>query len=168
MVISPKTKVLDLIGAYPELERTLVDMVPAFKLLKNPVLRKTVARVSTLQQAAHIGNLEVGDLVNRLRSEIGQEGGEFTTGEHYNTVQPAWFREKSVVREFNIQDILSGGEQPISLVLEDLRKMQKGELYKVVAPFLPAPLIDKSASLGFDHWINWINTEKLAVYFYKN
>ena len=50
ITISPKTKVGELLDAYPELEPVLMAMSPAFEKLKNPVLRKTVARVATLQQ----------------------------------------------------------------------------------------------------------------------
>ena len=57
IIISPKTKVLALIEAYPQLENTLISYVPVFEKLKNPVLRRTVAKIATLQQAAVIGNV---------------------------------------------------------------------------------------------------------------
>ena len=50
ITISPKTKVGELLDAYPELENVLMAMSPAFEKLKNPILRKTVAKVATLQQ----------------------------------------------------------------------------------------------------------------------
>ncbi len=34
----------------------------AFKKLKNPVLKRTVAKIATLQQAATVGNVKVEDL----------------------------------------------------------------------------------------------------------
>ena len=58
LVISPKTKVLQLIEAYPQLEEVLINYLPAFKKLKNPVLRKTVAKITTLQQASIVGNVK--------------------------------------------------------------------------------------------------------------
>ena len=51
LIITPKTKVLQLIEAYPHLEDVLIEYVPAFKKLKNPILRNTVAKIATLQQA---------------------------------------------------------------------------------------------------------------------
>ena len=72
LIITPKTKVLQAIEAYPQLEQVLIEFVPAFEKLKNPVLRNTVARVTSLQQAAAVGKVKVEDLINRLRSEIGQ------------------------------------------------------------------------------------------------
>ena len=59
LVITPKTKVAELLSTYPELEDVLVDMAPAFKKLKNPVLRRTIARVTSLQQAASVGEVPV-------------------------------------------------------------------------------------------------------------
>ena len=67
LIISPKTKVLQLIEAYPQLEDTLIDYVPAFRKLKNPILRNTVAKITTLQQAATIGNVKVEELINLFR-----------------------------------------------------------------------------------------------------
>ena len=59
LIITPKTKVFQLIETYPQLEDVLIDYVPAFKKLKNPVLRKTVAKIATLQQAASVGGVKV-------------------------------------------------------------------------------------------------------------
>ena len=70
--ITPKTKIAELLSAYPQLEEKLVKMSPAFEKLKNPILRKTIARITSLQQAAMAGNINVGDLINKLRQEVGQ------------------------------------------------------------------------------------------------
>ena len=82
LIITPKTKVLDIIEAYPVLEDVLISYVPAFEKLKNPLLRRTVGKVATLQQAALIGNVSVGDLVNYLREKIGQNEVEIHFEEH--------------------------------------------------------------------------------------
>ena len=96
LIITPKTKVLELIEAYPQLEDILIDYAPAFKKLKNPVLRKTVARIATLQQAAAVGHVKVEDLINRLRSEVGQDLFSGQSSVAYNTVKPGWFSEDSI------------------------------------------------------------------------
>src|SRR5690606_19201848 len=93
IIISPKTKVLQLIETWPQLESVLIDYVPAFSKLKNPVLRKTVAKIATLQQAAAIGNVKVEDLINRLRKEVGQDLPGETQGIGYNISRPWWMDE---------------------------------------------------------------------------
>ena len=48
LLIGPETTVGAMIEAYPELESVLVEMAPAFAKLRNPVVRRTVAKVATL------------------------------------------------------------------------------------------------------------------------
>jgi len=73
LIISPRTKIGEILSAYPELEKILIDLSPSFKSLKNPALRKTIGKVATLQQTALIGNIPVNTIVNALRKELGQE-----------------------------------------------------------------------------------------------
>ncbi len=60
LIITPKTKIYDLLESYPELEDVLLSSAPEFKKLKNPVLRKTIARITNIGQAATIGGSECG------------------------------------------------------------------------------------------------------------
>ena len=48
--ISPETKIGSLLDRFPDLEKTLLEMAPEFKKLRNPILRKTIARVTSLRQ----------------------------------------------------------------------------------------------------------------------
>ena len=167
LIITPKTKVLELIEAYPHLEDILIKYVPAFSKLKNPLLRRTVAKIATLQQAAGIGNVKTGDLINLLRKEVGQE--LINTGNEtaYNTKKPSWFEETLIEKEFDIREMLAAGEQPVNQVISDLTHLNKGKIYKLTSPFLPAPLIDKAISLKIDHWVLKEPENLVLVYFYK-
>ena len=69
--ITPDMKVGALLEAYPELEEVLIELAPVFAKLRNPVLRRTVAKVTTLRQAASVGGLSLGDMIGRLRSAAG-------------------------------------------------------------------------------------------------
>ena len=73
LLINPKTKIGDLLDRYPELEDVLIDLVPTFKKLRNPVLRKTIARMTSLQQASVVGGIDLNKLINKLRQSVGQE-----------------------------------------------------------------------------------------------
>ncbi|MGD8466277.1 MAG: DUF1858 domain-containing protein [Anaerolineae bacterium] len=164
-IIAPKTKVAELISAYPQLEQVLIDYVPAFEKLKNPVLRKTVARITTLQQAAAVGGVSVQDLINHLRKEAGQEllrGAETAT---YVTEQPDWFSEGRIVTELDAKGMLAAGEQPVNQVIADLNALDRGDIYKLIAPFMPAPLVDKASSLGIAHWVTAHDDQELVIYF---
>ena len=167
LIITPKTKVLQLLEAYPELEETLIACAPPFKKLKNPVLRKTVAKIATLQQAAAIGNMKVDELVNILRKEVGQDLLAGETGHQYNTVKPAWFREDRISKELDAREMIEAGDQPVNQVIADLNQLPDGSIYKLIAPFLPAPLIDKATSLSLSHWVDHRGAEEYYIYFAK-
>ena len=72
-LIEAETKVGTLLEQYPELEDVLIGLAPPFKKLKNPFLRRSVAKVASLRQAAAVARLPVGELVNTLRKEVGQD-----------------------------------------------------------------------------------------------
>lgn len=168
LIITPKTKVYDLLEEYPQLEELLIQLAPPFKKLKNPILRKTIAKITTLSQAAVVGSLNVEELVNRLRTEIGQTevliNAEETT---YNTSKPNWYNDALVVKAIDIRDMLHAGEQPVHEVLSAIKQLGNEDILKVIAPFIPAPLLDKSIGMEYKHWLKKINEEHYVVYFLK-
>jgi len=167
IIITPRTKIFELIEAYPTLEDILIQYVPAFKKLKNPVLRRTIAKVATLQQAAAIGNVKVEELVNTLRKHVGQDLMEINEMGKYVTEKPSWFRAEAVVKELDARDMLARGEHPVNQVIADLKTLKESEIYKLVVPFLAAPLVDKAISLGYKHWIHQVSDEWFEIYFAK-
>ena len=151
LIITPKTKVGELLDAYPQLEGLLIEMSPAFAKLKNPVLRKTVARVASLQQAALIGGLKVDELVNRLRKEAGQAEMEGTgeTEDALTSTPPAWFNESVITVRFDATLLINAGENPMGLIIEAFQVLKPGETGELKTPFLPAPILDKFRNRGF-------------------
>ena len=167
LIITPKTKVLELIETYPELEDVLIEYAPAFKNLKNPVLRRTVAKIATLQQAAAIGGVKTEELINRLRKEIKQDLASENIDIQYNYRKPDWFAEEKIVKRFNASEMLAAGEHPVNQVIADLNQLEEGKIYELKAPFLTAPLIDKATSLGLKHWVDQRSDEEFYICFVK-
>lgn len=165
--ITPQTRVAELLDAYPQLEPVLLSLSPAFKKLKNPVLRKTLARVATLQQVARIGNLDPGMFISRLRSEAGLADSPTasTGGGSSPSEMPPWFLEEKVVEMIDIRPMLAAGEQPMAFVLDRLQKLAGGDILAVKAPFEAAPLLDAARKKGFMTWIKTISTEEVVNYF---
>ena len=169
LIITPKTKIYDLLEAYPELEDILISSAPEFKKLKNPVLRKTIARITNIGQAATIGGLDVQDLVNRLREKVGQGNIDQLddTGVKYVSVCPAWFKQEAVVNTIDINEMLNKGEQPVHEVLAAIKELDKNEILEIIASFIPAPLLDKTLSLEYKHWLKKISEREFRIYFMK-
>jgi hypothetical protein len=169
LVITPKTKIYDLLESYPELEDILIDSAPEFKKLKNPLLRKTITRITNISQAAIIGNLNVEELVNRLREKVGQNTLEQLddSGTKYVTTCPGWFRKEAVAQTIDIREMLNRGEQPVHEVLAAIKKLNENDILEIIAPFIPAPLLDKTLSLEYKHWLDKKSDSEYMVYFSK-
>ncbi len=151
VIITPKTKIGVLLESYPGLESVLISMSPAFAKLKNPVLRKTVARVASIQQIAAVGGLNADEIVNRLRKEVGQTTGEEESSESENLSAdiPAWFDEMKIVIRFDASPVINSGGSPMIDILNRTKEMNPGEIFELMTPFVPAPIIDMLKSKGF-------------------
>ena len=75
MEINAKTKIDDLLKQHPYLIDFLITLSPMFKNLKNPVMRKTLGKVASLEKVAGIGGLEVESLISALNAEIKKQTG---------------------------------------------------------------------------------------------
>jgi len=166
MIITPKSKLMQVLETYPELEDKLISYIPAFKELKNPILRKTIARIATMQQVAAIGKIKVEDLINMLRKLVGQDCIESSDDFEINREQPKWYKNEKVTKSFDARDMLARGEHPVNQVISDLSEIGVTEIYELIASFLPVPLIEKGASLGFEHYVVE-EGELVKVYFRK-
>ncbi len=67
-------------------------------------------------------------------------------------IVPDWFSEDKVTNTYDTREMLVGGGHPVAKVLEDLAYFEAGDIYELVTPFLPAPLLDKVKAQGFDCW----------------
>ena len=166
LLITPKTRVGELLDSYPELEQVLMELSPAFTKLKNPVLRKTVAKVATLQQAASLGKIPVTEVINTLRMEVGQQlfEGE-VSGNDINYDMPGWFDPGKVKVSFNASPLIDSGQNPMQEVLAHLEKTNAGEIFLLITPFVPAPIIELINRRGYAHYCMATDQEQCSTYF---
>lgn len=163
IIISPKTRVGELLDNFPELESVLMQMSPAFEKLRNPILRKTIARVATLQQVAVVGGLNVEDVVNRLRKEAGQTDGlENNTEPGYiSSVTPDWFNESKIITRYDASPVINSGGSPMNEILHQTNQLKPGEVFELRTPFIPAPIIDLLKGKGFK--VHCVQNENIVV-----
>lgn len=168
LIIRPKTKVGELLDVYPQLEDVLIGIVPAFKKLKNPILRKTVAKVTTLQQAAVVGKVKLEDILNPLREAVGQTSELLTEEEkEYFNEKPEWFAEDKIVKTINAASLLNSGENPLGAIINGAHSLEGNSILKVVHEFVPAPIIDELAKENFDYWLTK-NNDEINLFFIKS
>ena len=152
--INGDTKIAALSDAYPELEETLIEMAPPFKKLRNPILRRSVAKVASLRQAASVGRLPIAEMVNALRAAVGLKpiNNETTHEVHdHFGAQPAWFDESRIVTRLNESDF-DESRMPIISIIKRCKELREGEILEIRTGFLPAPGIDLMLAKGFLSW----------------
>lgn len=156
--ITPKTKVEELLDAYPALEEVLIEISPVFAKLKNPILRKTVAKVATLQQAAIIGGMPVEELVNRLRQETGQELNAVGSDsiDYLSATPPEWFSPDKVTDHFDATRMINAGDSPMNEIFHRVKKLEDGNILELVTPFVPAPILEIMIEKGYLVWVKKI------------
>ncbi len=75
LTITPKTTVHSLLKEYPFLLDYLAEYHPEFKKLTNPVLRKTVGRMATLDAVAQQADVPLNRLTDDIATEIEKQTG---------------------------------------------------------------------------------------------
>jgi len=168
--IHPSTKVAQLLDAYPELEEILIRMAPPFKKLKNPILRKSVAKIATLKQAAVAGRLELTSMINQLRDAVGQaplDATETFSEEDYLGTAPGWFNQSCVAS--SIDDRAGDSdEMAINRVLRALKELGEHQVVELTTTFLPAPGIDAARKKKLLTWTVREEEELYRTYFTRS
>ena len=151
MEISALTRIGALLEAHPELEEPLIGFVPAFAKLRNPILRATVAKLATLEQAAKVGNVALPELITFLRHRLGQDGGvpePIPAPNRTADTWPAWYRAEAVVAELDAAALLASGGHPLAAVKQALSSKPPGAIVLLKSDFEPAPLLEQMPREG--------------------
>ena len=168
--ITPETKIAELLEAYPSLEGVLLQQSPHFKHLKNPILRKTVATVATLEKAAQMGGIPLRQLIGTLRQAVGlspevsmvepESDGRADAG----GPAPDWLDESKTRVTIDADQLLAAGEVPLPRVHQAVGQLVPGELLCVVSSFNPAPLLEVLARAGHRTYIRQVSPEGFRTY----
>jgi hypothetical protein len=165
--ITPEMKVAKLLESYPDLEAVLLDMSPAFAKLKNPILRRTVTRVASLKQIAEVGGVPLAKLINTLRQAAGirEAFAVEQAAPGPQTPAPDWVRPERVAKSYDARAAIDSGGRPIEQALSDLAALAPGELYELITPFVPSPLIETARKRGIRVWSEQPGPDIVKTYF---
>ena len=156
MEITRRSKLLDVLKAYPFLEEQIIRIAPPFKNLRNPVLRRTVGQLATIEQVAQVGGIDVVELVNTLRRATGQAeiadavpAGATPAGEPPAPAagDPDWI---GAAPAFTVDgnELLADGEVPLEHVNELLARAPAGGHVLLITDFEPSPIVDAMRKQG--------------------
>ena len=153
MEITPRSKLFDVLNEYPALEETIIAIALPFKNLRNPVLRRTVGQLATLEQVAKIGGMDPERLVNTLRRAAGQAELQPAAAPPVSLPQareagdPQWTAGEA---QFVVDSVrlLNQGEVPLLRVNELLPQLETGRFLLLVSEFEPLPILEAMTKQG--------------------
>ena len=165
------TVVADVIAADPGAVERLANLHSAFRKLRNPILRRTMARLVTLGDAARIAGLPVETVVAAANGEavaaVPDEAGESASSE----VEPAppWMAtlDREAATRLDVRPMFDRGEPPLGEIMRAAATIADGGTLIVEAPFDPAPLHRALARKGFVSYAEPIAPDHWRVYFHR-
>jgi len=167
--ITLETKVADLLNDYEGMKDILIKINPKFKKLNNPVLRRTLAKIAGVKQAAVVGGMEPMDLLNQLREAVGQKPVTMESGDAEQAMQeeiPAWITQ-APKESINANELLDNEDNPLAKSFNILRKFSEGEVLVIESDFKPEPLIEEFEKQGHAVFSQEIEKDKFMTYVKK-
>jgi uncharacterized protein (DUF2249 family) len=170
MNINANTKIAKILKQNPDALKAIISINPRFEKLRNPLLRKLMAARTSIGMAAKIGGFEV----ERFYEKLKPLGFDIDTESHLENNQerpklPVFFNtlKPEQIVDFDVRPVIDAGEDPLSLIVEKVKKIPKGGALKIINSFEPAPLISLLKKQGFESFVDGVNEQLVETYFYK-
>ena len=164
--ITLDTKIADLLNDYDGMKDILIKINPKFKKLNNPILRRTLAKLAGVRQAAVVGGMEPMDLLNQLRVAVGQtpvETDETIKENNLNEQAPEWINQEPK-DSINANELLDREDNPLAKAFNILRKFNDGDILAIESDFKPEPLIEEFEKKGHQVYSKEIEKDKFITY----
>lgn len=175
-------KATDRIHAVLARDERLLDVLvaasPAFEKLRNAAMRRTMARLVTVEQAARIGRVDPSVLLDRLNRALEhpdeREAVPLPTAAAQPDVDPSHVPDalrripSALVVECDVREDLRAGREPFHRIMDAARATPDGGLLKVRATFEPAPLYPVLAKQRFSHVAERIADDDWCVWFHRD
>jgi hypothetical protein len=145
------TKIADLLKI-EGMKDFLITINPKFKKLNNPILRRTIAKVAGIKQAAIVGGMKPIELLNKIREFVGQKPIDKVSEQiELHNQKPDWLKKEAA--QINANELLDDDKNPLVESLKILKNLQKEEVLKLTADFRPEPLIEEFIKKGYEIYV---------------
>lgn len=160
-----------------ERDERLIDIIashsPALAKLRNSPMRRIMARVTTVAQAARLCGIPAAQLVDELNAALGFEMSDVSIAaadESQSTPEiadqvtaPDWTRQMAV--ELDVRDDLRNGREPFSRIMAAVARLRPSNVLLLHTTFEPVPLFAVLAKRGFEHHAEQRGGEDWLVWF---
>lgn len=168
MTINQHTKISAILKHHPDTLEAIVSISPKFEKLRNPVLRKLMAGRTTIAMASKIGGCTPADFFAKLLP-LGFEMDDTQIIEDVVPAVPAFIQslQDEQVVTLDVRPVIAGGQDPLSLILQQIKTIQTGQVLKIINTFEPTPLRILLQKQGFDSYAAHIHEQLVETWFYK-
>jgi uncharacterized protein (DUF2249 family) len=175
--IQASDRVSDVLARDEALVEVFVRQSPHFTKLRNRALRRVMARLVTVEDAAKIAGIAPAGLVGELYAALGlapARGAAPPAGaagqtalESVRTQSGAGRPAAAPVVEVDVREDLRAGREPFSKIMAAVSGLASGEVLQLRATFEPAPLYAVLGKRGFVHETHNDGPEDWSVYFWR-
>jgi uncharacterized protein (DUF2249 family) len=165
MIINAQTKISALIKANPECIDVIASINPHFKKLKNPILRRVLAKRVSIEDAARIGNTTIQVFFDKLQS-IGftiEENNPVNLQASKNKNMSDFYKTDKLIK-LDVRPDIQSGQDPFQRIMRAIKALNEDEVLQVINIFEPIPLISLLQSKGYATFVE--RPEKGLVYTY--
>lgn len=163
MPFSPDTVVADAIRSDPAVVDRLVALDPVFAKLRNPVLRKVMARLVRFRDAAKVAGVPLEAIMAAVNGEAQPASSEKSEAPSDAGPAPGWMAsvDPEAAAHLDVRPILAAGDEPLGAVMRAAAAVPEGGVLLLEAPFDPVPLrrvlvrkgfVSHAEPLGPEHW----------------
>ena len=168
ITISPETRISELIKANPDVIDAIASINPLFRKLKNPVLRKVLARRVTISEAVKIGKCSLSLFASKLRP-LG-----------FNLPYPSYDEETSITlpsgeiecaisydEVLDVRQTINENKDPFQDIIKVLLNLREGGTLLLINSFVPFPLIKILERKGCDIVVKHPGVDVVYTYINK-
>ncbi len=176
MVIHASDRVAKVLAQDERLLEVFVAASPAFEKLRNAAMRKTMAKLVTVEQAARIAGVDAADLVDRLNRALDGAAPAHVEEPRGLPVVPDLPPIPEALRalpadriiDLDVRDDLRAGKEPFHKILEAARSLPPDRVLRLRAIFEPAPLYAVLAKHGLGHATERLAADDWRVWFHHD
>ncbi len=81
--------------------------------------------------------------------------------------KPDWLDEKRLVKTLDAKPLLAMGIHPLEQVISETSAFANGDIFELITPFVPHPMIEKMKDRGFLTWSTTDVSAGFRTYFCK-
>jgi uncharacterized protein (DUF2249 family) len=164
MTINANTKIAAILKQEPAALEAIISISSRFEKLRNPLLRKLMAGRTSIAMASKIGSCSINVFFEKLRP-LGFEVNENVAAAAVLPAPPP--AAPGVVIELDVRPAIAAGNDPLGIIMEEVKALQPGQALKIINTFEPAPLIVLLERQGFTSHVNAIAGDLVETTFYK-